>query len=80
MTHFYGYEGRCAFPTTLMPIYCSVSVTMLLPHWIRPEGYLVQSQTSAHLLSMECSGIPITMMITWKSARIEEAHHQEAME
>ncbi|MGE4453943.1 MAG: diphosphate--fructose-6-phosphate 1-phosphotransferase [Sphaerochaeta sp.] len=65
MTHFFGYEGRCAFPTNFDADYCyslGYNAYMLIASGL--SGYL-SSVTNLALPADEwkAGGIPITMMM-----------------
>ncbi|MFA6732098.1 MAG: diphosphate--fructose-6-phosphate 1-phosphotransferase [Sphaerochaeta sp.] len=65
MTHFFGYEGRCAFPTNFDADYCyslGYNAYMLIAGGL--SGYLSSvTNLSASADSWQAGGIPITMMM-----------------
>jgi pyrophosphate--fructose-6-phosphate 1-phosphotransferase len=70
-THFFGYEGRCAFPSNFDADYCySLGFTAFVLFQNGLTGYL-SSVRNTHKSADEwvCGGIPITMMMN-----IEQRH------
>jgi pyrophosphate--fructose-6-phosphate 1-phosphotransferase len=70
-THFFGYEGRCAFPSNFDADYCySLGFTAFVLIQNGLTGYL-SSVRNTHKSADEwvCGGIPITMMMN-----IEQRH------
>jgi len=70
-THFFGYEGRCAFPSNFDADYCySLGFTAFVLFQNGLTGYL-SSVWNTHKSADEwvCGGIPITMMMN-----IEQRH------
>lgn len=70
-THFFGYEGRCAFPSNFDADYCySLGYTAFVLFLNGLTGYL-SSVRNTHRSAEEwtCGGIPITMMMN-----IEQRH------
>jgi len=65
MTHFFGYEGRCAFPTNFDADYCyslGYNAFMLIASGL--SGYLSSVTNLAEPAgNWEAGGIPITMMM-----------------
>ncbi len=65
MTHFFGYEGRCAFPTNFDADYCyslGYNAFMLIASGL--SGYLSSVTNLAEPAGKwEAGGIPITMMM-----------------
>lgn len=71
LTHFFGYEGRCAFPSNFDADYCySLGYTAYVLFRNGLTGYL-SSVRNTHLSADQwtCGGIPITMMMN-----IEQRH------
>ncbi len=71
LTHFFGYEGRCAFPSNFDADYCySLGYTAYVLFRNGLTGYL-SSVRNTHRSADEwtCGGIPITMMMN-----IEQRH------
>ncbi|NLK06441.1 MAG: diphosphate--fructose-6-phosphate 1-phosphotransferase [Spirochaetales bacterium] len=65
MTHFFGYEGRCAFPTNFDADYCySLGYNAFMLIGAGLSGYL-SSVTNLSQISdaWQAGGIPITMMM-----------------
>ncbi|WP_320130340.1 diphosphate--fructose-6-phosphate 1-phosphotransferase [uncultured Sphaerochaeta sp.] len=65
MTHFFGYEGRCAFPTNFDADYCySLGYNAFLLIIGGLTGYLSSVKNlSAPAMEWKAGGIPITMMM-----------------
>jgi len=65
MTHFFGYEGRCAFPTNFDADYCyslGYNAYLLIAGGL--SGYLSSvTNLSESADSWQAGGIPITMMM-----------------
>ncbi|MDY0289221.1 MAG: diphosphate--fructose-6-phosphate 1-phosphotransferase [Sphaerochaeta sp.] len=65
MTHFFGYEGRCAFPTNFDADYCyslGYNAFMLIAGEL--TGYISSVTNLSHPASeWKAGGIPITMMM-----------------
>jgi pyrophosphate--fructose-6-phosphate 1-phosphotransferase len=65
MTHFFGYEGRCAFPTNFDADYCySLGYNAFLLIGSGLSGYLSSvTNLAAPAEEWKAGGIPITMMM-----------------
>lgn len=65
MTHFFGYEGRCAFPTNFDADYCySLGYNAFMLIGTGLSGYLSSVTNLAEPADKwEAGGIPITMMM-----------------
>jgi pyrophosphate--fructose-6-phosphate 1-phosphotransferase len=65
MTHFFGYEGRCAFPTNFDSDYCySLGYNAFLLIASGLTGYLSSVKNlSAPAVEWKAGGIPITAMM-----------------
>lgn len=65
MTHFFGYEGRCAFPTNFDTDYCySLGYNAFLLIGSGLSGYLSSvTNLAAPAEEWKAGGIPITMMM-----------------
>jgi pyrophosphate--fructose-6-phosphate 1-phosphotransferase len=65
MTHFFGYEGRCAFPTNFDADYCySLGYNAFLLIGGGLSGYLSSvTNLSQQAEKWNAGGIPITMMM-----------------
>ncbi len=65
MTHFFGYEGRCAFPTNFDADYCyslGYNAFMLIAGGL--TGYISSVTNLSHpATEWQAGGIPITMMM-----------------
>ncbi|NNM67449.1 MAG: diphosphate--fructose-6-phosphate 1-phosphotransferase [Spirochaetales bacterium] len=71
LTHFFGYEGRCAFPSNFDADYCySLGFNAFVLFNAGLTGYL-SSVRNTHLSAEKwtCGGVPITMMMN-----IEQRH------
>lgn len=74
LSHFFGYEGRCAFPSNFDANYCySLGFNAVLLLTSNKSGYM-SSISNLHLPAKkwEAGGIPITMMMN-----IERRHGED---
>ncbi|TFH05602.1 MAG: diphosphate--fructose-6-phosphate 1-phosphotransferase [Spirochaetales bacterium] len=66
LTHFFGYEGRCAFPTNFDTDYCyslGFAACVLINSGL--TGYLASVRNLAHSADeWIAGGVPLTMMMT----------------
>ena len=71
LTHFFGYEGRCAFPTNFDADYCySLGYTACALTAAGLTGYLASVRNLARPAdSWTAAGVPLTMMMN-----LEERH------
>ncbi|MPM50509.1 Pyrophosphate--fructose 6-phosphate 1-phosphotransferase [bioreactor metagenome] len=74
MTHFFGYEGRCAFPTNFDADYCySLGYNAFMLIGAGLSGYLSSvTNLSKSSDAWQAGGIPITMMMNMEVRHGEE--------
>ena len=74
LSHFFGYEGRCAFPSNFDADYCySLGYNAALLLGANMSGYLSSiTQLSKPADEWQAGGIPITMMMNMEQRHGEK--------